>query len=112
MPGHILSRGGHSYLRRVTPLVNRTLKTRPKWTLSRRYELLAALPDQNIEAVAVEFDGEDPAIPELRHVLTHSHEKLIDLHEETQRYTGPFELVEPDEEELAWVREIMEREPP
>ena len=68
--------------------------------------------DQNIEAVAVEFGGEDPAIPELRHVLTHSREKLTDLHKETQRYTGPFELVEPDEEELAWVREIMEREPP
>ena len=35
-----------------------------------------------------------------------------DLHKETQRYTGPFELAEPDEEELAWVREIMGREPP
>ena len=35
-----------------------------------------------------------------------------DLHKETQRYTGPFELAEPDEEEPAWVREIMGREPP
>ena len=39
-------------------------------------------------------------------------EKLIDLHKETQRYTGPLQLVEPDEEELAWVWAIMEREPP
>ena len=76
-----------------------------------RWRQLGAV-EQSIGEVAVEFDGEDPAIPELRHVLTHSREKLIDLHKETQRYTGPLQLVEPDEEELAWVWAIMEREPP
>ena len=76
-----------------------------------QWRLLGAV-EQNIGEVAAQFDGEDPAIPELRHVLDHSKERLIDLHKETQRYTGPFELAEPDEEELAWVREIMGREPP
>ena len=72
---------------------------------------LAAI-EQNIEEVAIDFDGEDPAIPEMRLVLDHCREELTDLHEETQRYTGPFELEGPGEEDLAWVRELMEREPP
>ncbi len=62
-------------------------------------------------SASMTMSPEDPAIPEMRHALTHGREKLIDLHKETQRYTGPLEPVEPDEEELAWVWEIVEREP-
>ncbi len=76
-----------------------------------RWRQLGAV-EQISREVAVEFDGEDTAISEMRHVLTHGREKLIDLHKETQRHTGPFQLVEPDDEELAWVWAIMEREPP
>ncbi len=67
--------------------------------VAEQWRQLGAL-EQNIEEVAVELDGEDPAIPEIQHVLTHGREQLIDLHKEMQRYTGPFDLVEPDEEEL------------
>ncbi len=58
---------------------------------------------------AQEFDGEDPAVPEMRQVLDHCKEKLESLHEDAQRYTGPFELPSPTEEELTMVREIVER---
>ena len=51
-------------------------------------------------------------LPVLRHVLDHSREKLEGLHGETERYSGPFELPEPDDEEVALVREIAERQPP
>ena len=58
--------------------------------------------------VAQEFGGEDPALPEMRHVLDHSEEKLKELHQETQRYTGPFDLAEPGDDEVAWVRQLVE----
>ena len=58
--------------------------------------------------VAQEFGGEDPALPEMRHVLDHCEEKLKELHQETQRYTGRFDLREPVEDEVAWVRQLVE----
>ncbi len=35
---------------------------------------------------------------------------LEELQSETERYTGPFELPEPGEGEVAWVRETVERQ--
>ena len=64
---------------------------------------------QVISEVALEFDGEDPALPELRSMLDHITEKLAGLHEDAQRYVGPFELPEATEDEVAWVRRIVER---
>ena len=46
----------------------------------------------------------------LRDVLDRSREKLEELHGETERYTGPFELPGPGEAQVAWVRELMERQ--
>lgn len=46
---------------------------------------------------------------EWRHVLDHTTEKLRDLHEDAQKYTGPFELPEPTDDDLASMREIVER---
>ena len=65
---------------------------------------------QVISEVALEFGGEDPALPELRSMLDHMREKLTGLHEDAGRYVGPFELLEPAEDEVAWVRRIVERE--
>ena len=56
-----------------------------------------------------EFGGEDPAHPEMRHVLDHVKEELQGLHEDVRRYTGPFELAEPGEDEIGWVRSIVEQ---
>ena len=85
-----------------------SLCSRGRWTRARA----PGSPSNGTLRERTVAHAEDPSIPELRHVLTHSREKLIDLHKETERYSGPFELVEPDEEELSWVREIMERQPP
>ena len=45
----------------------------------------------------------------IRDVLDCSREKLGELRGETERYTGPFELPEPGDGEVAWVRELVER---
>lgn len=65
---------------------------------------------QVISEVALEFDGEDPALPELRSMLDHTREKLAGLHDDAQRYVGPFELPDATEGEVAWVHRIVERE--
>jgi DNA modification methylase len=41
-------------------------------------------------------------------VLDLCEEKLKELHQETQRYTGPFDLREPGDDEVAWVRQLVE----
>ena len=86
-------------------------KERVRSGVEEQWRLLGAL-ELVVSEVAVEFDGEDPALPVLRHVLDHSREKLEELKADTERFTGPFELPEPDEEEVAVVREIAERQPP
>lgn len=50
----------------------------------------------------------------LRHVegggiLDHTTEKLRELHKDAQQYTGPFELPEATEDDLASMRETVER---
>ena len=45
----------------------------------------------------------------MRHVLDNVKEELQGLHEDPQRYTGPFDLVEPGEDEIGWVRGIVEQ---
>jgi hypothetical protein len=57
-----------------------------------------------------EFDGEDPALPDVRHMLDHTTERLVDLHKDAQIYAEPFELAEPSEEDVATMRDQVERE--
>ncbi len=63
-----------------------------------------------VEEVAAEFDGDDPAVPDVRHMLDHTTERLADLHKDAQTYVEPFELPEPGEEDVAAMREQVERE--
>jgi hypothetical protein len=63
--------------------------------------------DLVIAEVAPEFDGEDPARPELRHILDHGLERLRDFKEQAEMYVGPFELPEPEEELLAKMRRLV-----
>ena len=84
-------------------------KERMRSGVEKQWSALLAL-EQVVSEVQVKFDGEDPALPVLRDVLDQSREKLNELHGETERYVGPFELPEPGEGELAWVRELAERQ--
>jgi hypothetical protein len=52
---------------------------------------------------------EDPCVPDVRHTLDHTRERLADLHESVRGFVGPFELPEPSEETLANVRALYER---
>jgi len=56
------------------------------------------------------FDGEDPCVPQVRHTLDHTKERLADLRESLLAYLGPFDLPEPDEDDVAELRELYERE--
>jgi hypothetical protein len=74
------------------------------WSQLLTYELV-------INEMTAEFAGEDILQPEVREVLEDARAKLIELHERARRFTGPFDLpAEPDEETLASVRRIVERE--
>lgn len=73
--------------------------------------MLLAL-EQVVSEVGAKFDGEDPALPVLRDVLDRSRERLQEMHGETERYTGPFELPEPDGAQLSSVRGVAELRPP
>jgi len=64
-----------------------------------------------IEGMREEFAGEDILQPDVREVFDEAKATLIELHERVQHYTGPFDLpAEPDDEALASVRRIVERE--
>jgi hypothetical protein len=63
--------------------------------------------DLVIAEVAPEFDGEDPARPELRHILDCSLERLQEFKEQVELYVGPLELPEPGEELLAKLRRLV-----
>ncbi len=59
-----------------------------------------------VSEVRVKFDGEDPALPVLRDVLDRSRKRSEELHGETESYVGPFELPEPGDGEVVFVREL------
>ena len=60
--------------------------------------------------MAEEFDGEDPLLPDLRQMVEFTRAGLTDLHEEAQRYTGPFDLITCTEAHLKFVRRLVERD--
>jgi hypothetical protein len=75
--------------------------------IERQWRQLRAV--EVIGGEAEEAFGEDPCVPEVRHKIGHTRERLADLHGEAQAYLGPFELPEPDEDEVAEVRAVAER---
>jgi len=62
-----------------------------------------------LEKIAADFDGEDPAHPRKRRVLSVGKEKLEELHAQVQKYVGPFDLPGPDNDEMEQMREAMRR---
>jgi hypothetical protein len=57
-----------------------------------------------LEEVAAEFDREGPLHPRVRDALDEARQQLEELVDDVQRRVGPFDLPEPDEEELATLR--------
>ena len=66
--------------------------------------------DEQIEAITEEYAGEDVLHTRVRGHLDETKAMLVDLHEQLQEYTGPFELPEPDEETRATIQRIVDNE--
>ncbi len=63
-----------------------------------------------VGAIEVEFDGEDPLLPDARDMLHDIRKELEDLHKQVQAYVGNFALPEPDENAVAVVRKVVSTE--
>ncbi len=66
--------------------------------------------DEQIESITEEYGGEDVLHARVRGNLDEAKALLLDLHEELQEYTGPFDLPEPDEETRAIVQRIVDND--
>jgi len=61
-----------------------------------------------IAAGAEEFGGEDPLDPALRNVLDGMRQDLVGLHGDAQKYTGAFDLPEPDDALVERLRDLLD----
>jgi hypothetical protein len=73
------------------------------------WQEVRAIEDQ-VELIADELDGEDPLHPRVRRNMDGARDRLLDVHKSLQKYTGPFELPEPDTEIRDKITRIVERE--
>ncbi len=71
------------------------------WSQLRAAELIIA-------TVAEEFGGEDPLAPAVRSVLDGLRQELAGLHGDAQKYTGAFDLPEPDEALIQRLRDAVD----
>lgn len=71
-----------------------------KWQELRAMELV-------LDEAAAEFGGEDVARPRLRNTLDTIRAMLVELHENTTQLVEPFELPEPDDDDLEYVRAVL-----
>jgi hypothetical protein len=71
--------GGPSKIDEVVSKLKKTLRegVEEQWRQLRAVELV-------LGEVAEQFDGEDPAMPDVRHVVDQTNEKLRALHEEAR----------------------------
>jgi len=65
-----------------------------------------------VAEVAEAFGGEDPALPEVRHMIERAVEQLEDVRQGAESYTGPLALEEPDGELVGKVRRLVLGEVP
>jgi hypothetical protein len=56
-----------------------------------------------------EFDGEDPIREDTREMIEFSKARCVRVHEAIQDYVVPFDLPEPDEDEISLVRTLIEK---
>ena len=73
------------------------------------WQELRAIEEQ-IDAITEEYGGEDVLHARVRGNLDEAKAMLVDLHEQLQEYTGPFDLPDPDEETRAIVQRIVDNE--
>lgn len=75
------------------------------WQILRAFE-------EVLKDVAQEFDGEDPAVPELRTTLTESRKRLVMLRKELDHVVPEIELAEPPDEAVSTLQALVDRAVP
>jgi hypothetical protein len=102
---HKRSRDTSSLGDQVADALSRSLRdgTEECWRTLRAIEVA-------VGEIEVEFDGEDPLIPDVRGILDDIRKGLEDLHKQVQAYVGKFALPEPDEDAVAVVRKVVATE--
>jgi hypothetical protein len=131
-----LERGDHEYIRRLldrgacklelpldmeSPLVvehpvkgfgvemARILAVSVRSGVQENWRELRAVEEQ-VESITEDFGGEDVLHARFRASFDEAKAMLIELHEQVQEYTGPFELPEPDDELRAIIQRIVDNE--
>ncbi len=66
--------------------------------------------EEQVELITEEFDGEDVLHAKVRENFEEAKAGLVELHEQVQEYTGPFELPDPDDDLRAMVQRIVDNE--
>lgn len=66
--------------------------------------------EEQVESIAEDFDGEDPLHERVRANFDEAKSILVDLHERVPKYTGPFHMLDPDEELREMVKQIIDNE--
>ena len=87
----------------------RILAVRIRSGVQENWRELRAIEEQ-LDSMTEDFDGEDVLHPRVRASFDEAKAELIELHEKVQKYTGPFELPEPDEEMRAAIQHVVDSE--
>ncbi len=87
----------------------RVLAVRIRSGVQENWRELRAIEEQ-VASMTEEFEGEDVLHPRVRAHFDEAKAMLVELHEKLQKYTGPFELPEPDQEVRAMVQHIVDNE--
>ena len=87
----------------------RVLALRIRRGVQENWRELRAIEEQ-LDSLSEAFDGEDVQHPRARVPFDEAKAMLVELHEKSQKYTGPFDLPEPDDDLRATVQHIVDNE--
>jgi len=66
--------------------------------------------EEQVESITEEFGGEDVLHPRVRGYFDEAKATLAELHGQVQKYTGPFDLPDPDEDVRNAIQRIVDNE--
>jgi hypothetical protein len=95
--------------KRFGPEIARILAAALRTGVQENWRELRAIEEQ-VDAISEEYGGEDVLHPRMRGHLDEAKAELVELHGQVQKYTGPFELPEPDDELRSMAQRIVDNE--
>ena len=91
------------------PEMARALAERIRSGVQAHWQELRAVEEQ-VESISEEFGGEDALHAQVRAAFEEAKADLVELQGKLQKYTGPFELPEPDDDLRAAIQHIVDSE--